>query len=148
LEECEGEDLAKMLCDQFAALGHRRPAVARVVDDGDVVVLVLGWWEGAGKELLDAVAPILGDLVGFERRRELVDLRTAVTVDGCRAVVSFVLGANTEDGSERRVAMRNWAEQVRRNAMRQQSLQRERRAELRRFRVELARSRAQARARR
>jgi hypothetical protein len=140
-------DLAEMLCDQFVALGHRRPAIARVLEDGDVVLLVLSWWEEAGKELLESVAPSLGELVRLERRRELVDLRTAVTADGCRAMVSFVLGAEIEDRVERAAAMRGWTEQVRRNARLQQELHRERRAELRRFRVELARSRAEARAR-
>jgi hypothetical protein len=147
VEERRDSDLAEMLCDQFVALGHRRPAVARVVEDGDVLLLVLAWWEEAGKELLDLVAPTLGELVHLERRRELVDLRTAVTGDGCRAMVSFVLGAPTEDGTEERVALRNWTEQVRRNALEQQGIYRTRRAELRRFRVELARSRAEARAR-
>jgi hypothetical protein len=93
------------------------------------------------------VAPTLGELIRFERRRELVDLRTALTADGARAIVSFVLGAETEDGSERAVALRNWAEQVRRNSARQQEEYRIRRAELHRFRLELRRTRAEARAR-
>ncbi len=112
--EESGAELAEMLCDQFVALGHRRPAVARVVEDGDVVLLVLAWWDEVGRELLDSVAPTLGELVGFERRREVVDLRTAVTADGCRAMVSFVLGATTEAGTERRAALHSWVEQVRR----------------------------------
>jgi hypothetical protein len=135
-----------MLCDQFAALGHRRPAVARVVEEGDVMLLVLAWWE-EGKQLLDEVAPTLAELVGLDARREIVDLRTAVTPDGCRAMVSFVLGAPTEDGTERSAALRNWAEQVRRNAAHQQIVYQERRAELRRFRIELQRTRVEARAR-
>jgi hypothetical protein len=146
-EHCEDADLATMLCDQFVALGHRRPAVARVVVEGNVVLLVLAWWEEAGKKLLNEVAPALGELVALDARREVVDLRTTVTVDGCRAMVSFVLGEPTEDGSERSAALRNWAEQVRRNAINQQDLYRERRAELRRFRLQLHRTRVELRTR-
>jgi hypothetical protein len=144
--DCD-EGLAGMLCDQFVALGYRRPAVARVVQDGDVALLVLAWWEEAGRDLLNAVAPTLGELVGLDARREVVDLRTAVTPDGRRAMVSFVLGAETEDGTERRVALRNWAEQVRRNAASRQVEYQARREELWRFRLELRRVRAEARAR-
>jgi hypothetical protein len=147
VEEREGAALAEMLCDQFVAVGRRRPAVARVVEDRDVVLLVLAWPEEAGRDPLDSIAPTLGELVRLERRREVLDLRTAVTGDGCRAMVSFVLGATTEDRSEREAALRNWAEQVRRNAVRQQGVLQARRAELRRFRLELARSRVAARAR-
>jgi hypothetical protein len=143
----DGNDLATMLCDQFVALGHRRPAVARVVEDEDVVLLVLAWWEEESKALLNAVAPTLGELVGIDARREVVDLRTAVTPDGCRAMVSFVLGEHTEDGAERRMALCNWARQVRRNALRQRIAYRERREELVRFREELRRTRDEARAR-
>jgi hypothetical protein len=147
VEEHGHGDLATMLCDQFVALGHRRPAVARVIVEGDVVLVVLAWWEEAGKELLDGVAPTLAELVRIDARREIADLRTAVTPDGRRAMVSFVLGATTEDGNERRAALQGWAEQVRRNAIRQQGVLRERRAELRRFRTELARNRGRLRAR-
>lgn len=105
-ESFEGEGLAEMICDQVAALGHRRPALARVVEEGDLVLVVLDWWEEAGQALLDAVAPTLGELVALEARREVVDLRTAVTPDGSRAMVSFVLGATTDDEVERALAMR------------------------------------------
>jgi hypothetical protein len=136
-----------MLCDQFAALGLRPPAVARVIEEDDVVLLVLGWWEDAGKEVLDSIAPTLGELVGLDAGREVVDVRTAVTPDGCRAMVSFVLGAETEDRAEASAALRNWAEQVRRNAAEKQAVYKLRRKELRRFRVELRRARAEIRAR-
>jgi hypothetical protein len=141
-----GDDLAAMLCDQFVALGHRRPAVARVIEEENVVLLVLAWWEEEGKELLNRVAPSLGELVELEARREVVDMRTAVTPDGYRAMVSFVLGAETEDRVERRVALQNWAAQVRRNAAVQQGMYRARRKELVRFRNALRRTRAEARA--
>jgi hypothetical protein len=147
VEEHQHDGLAAMFCDQFVALGHRRPAVARVIVEGDVVLLVLAWWEEAGKELLDRVAPTLAELLRLDSRREIADLRTAVTPDGRRAMVSFVLGKATEDGGERRAALQGWAEQVRRNATRQQDILRERRAELKRFRIELARRRGQLRAR-
>jgi hypothetical protein len=141
-----GDDLATMLGDQFVALGHRRPAVVRVVEMEDVVLLVLAWWEAEGRALLNAVAPALGELVGIDARREVVDLRTAVTPDGCRAMVSFVLGEPTEDRAERRMALYNWAEQARRNARRQRIAYLERREDLARFRDALRRTRAEARA--
>jgi hypothetical protein len=94
IEECDGGGLADMLCDQIVAFGHRRPAVARVVVDEEVVLLVLAWRDGADKELLDRAAPALGELVDLDRRQEVLDLRTAVTADGCRAMVSFVLAAS------------------------------------------------------
>jgi hypothetical protein len=50
-------------------------------------------------------APTLGELVGIDARREVVDLRTAVTPDRCRAMVSFVLGEPTDDRAERRMAL-------------------------------------------
>jgi hypothetical protein len=139
--ECDG-DLAMMLCDQFAALGHRRPAVARVVEEGDVVLLVLAWWEEEGKEPLNAVAPTLGELISLDTRREIVDVRTAVTPDGCRAMVSFVLGASTEDKVERAVAVRNWVKQVQRHAIRQQEYCRRRRPELVRLQASIRLERA------
>jgi hypothetical protein len=140
-------ELAGLLCDQFAALGYRRPAVARLVSEGDVLLLLLGWSEQAGGSL-DVVAPSLAELVTMDLHQEVTDLGTSVTTDGCRAIVSFVMGSPVEASSERFEAVKGWCNQVHRNARRQQACHRQRRRELTRLRAEMTTLRAELRAQR
>lgn len=140
--------LAELLCDQFVALGYRRPAAARIVGENDVLLLLLGWSEDAGGNLLEQIAPALAELVTMDLRREVAGLGTAVTPDGCRALVSFVLGSPVEASSERFEAIQGWCTQVQSNARRQQARHLQRRHELRRLRDEMTTLRAELRAQR
>jgi hypothetical protein len=140
-------ELTELLCDQFVALGFRRPAVARLVSDEDVLLLLLGISEQERGQL-ESVAPALAELVTMDLRQEVTDLGTSVTADGCRAIVSFVLGRPVAPPPERFEALQRWCAQVHRNARRQQDCHRQRCREMGRLRAEMETLRAELRARR
>jgi hypothetical protein len=71
-----------------------------------------------------------------------------VTPDGCRALVSFLLGSSVESSSERFEAVQGWCAQVQRNTRRQQARHRQRRHELHLLRSEMTTLRAELRAQR
>ena len=139
--------LADLLCDQFVALGYRRPAVARIVGEGDLLLLVLGWSEREGRQVLDELAPVLAELVSLDTHREVLDLGTSVTFDCSRAMVSFVLGGPVDE-PERFDALQGWWLQVRSNTRREQARNTQRQRELVRLRAEMTGLRAELRAHR
>jgi hypothetical protein len=138
----------EMFAEQLRTLGYGRPAETRLIEGRDVALVVVSWWEPPAPGLLADAVPALTEILGLQRRREVLTVRATSTPDGRHVMVMVTLGEEVDADAERAEALRNWTSQVCRHARDQRDHLVRRRRELHRTRAEIARAQVELRARR